>query len=362
MNISLTFKKLIRKGAVQLSGNDLKANISNFIIKRKGKPMQNHSRSILLSLFITACFTYNASAQEPGTEYRACDNCPEMVVVPEGSFLMGSPSSEEGRAEDEGPQHQVHLVKAFGIGKYEVTRGQFRAFVEATSYRTQAEQDDKGCFTLAVREKVNRRGWTAKQNWRNAELYGLKQNSDDHPVLCISLQDTQAYIMWLNETQLRAGKGTYRLPTEAEWEYAARAGTNTLYSFGTDITTLCEYGNGGDLTSLPDGNMWREKVFCEDGHVYTASAGSFRANGFGLYDMQGNVWEWTEDCWHDHYNDAPTNGEAWEDANGGDCSRRVARGGAWWYHRQDLRVAFRFITDASMRSHMLGFRLAQDLP
>lgn len=296
------------------------------------------------------------------TEYRDCENCPTMVIVPPGSFLMGSPDPEEGRADDEGPQHEVHLAKAFAMGKYEVTRGQFRTFVQATSYRTQAEMNGKGCITLTAQEQGNQRGWTARQNWRNAELFNLKQNNDDHPVLCVTKHDALAYIEWLNKTQLKADKGLYRLPTEAEWEYAARAGSNTTYIYGTDINTLCEYGNGGDLTPLPNRITWREKVDCEDGYVYTAPVGSFLANHFGLYDMQGNVWEWTEDCWHDNYQNAPANGEAWKEANGGDCSRGVARGGSWWYHLKDLRVAFRLIFSDSMPSHMVGFRVVQDLP
>ena len=169
--------------------------------------MKKHNSTIFLSLFIAACFSQGALAQELKAEFRSCENCPEMVVVPSGTFLMGSPSSEKGRSEKEGPQHQVHLDKAFAIGKHEITKGQFRAFVEATSYRTEAERDDKGCFTLAAREKGNNWGWTANQNWRNAELYGVKQDSDDHPVLCVSYQDTQAYIKWLNEMHLSDGKG-----------------------------------------------------------------------------------------------------------------------------------------------------------
>lgn len=299
-----------------------------------------------------------------GTAYRACDNCPAMVVVPPGSFHMGSPASEEGRSEAEGPQHQVRLARAFAMGKYEVTRGQFRVFVEATGYRTQAEQDaDRGCYTLAVREDGNANwGWTANQNWRNAELYGLQQGGDDHPVLCVSRQDAQTYITWLNETHLRAEERAYRLPTEAEWEYAARAGSSTTYSYGTDVAAMCRYGNGGDRTALPNEHAWPEWIECDDGHAYTAPVGSFQANDFGLYDMHGNVWEWTEDCWHDNYNDAPVNGEVWEEANGGDCANRVARGGSWFYHRKDLRVAFRFINSASMRYNVLGLRLVQDLP
>ncbi len=326
--------------------------------------MQNKNSSILLTFYITACFTFNLSAQEVEKPYRTCDNCPEMVVVPAGSFLMGSPASEEGRSESEGPQHQVHL-RPFAMGKYEVTRGQFGSFVAETGYRTQAEQDpDTGCTTLAVREGgVSSWGGTANQNWRNAELYGLEQGSDAHPVMCVSWQDVQSYIKWLNDTRLSAGEPPFRLPTEAEWEYAARAGSNTTYSFGGDVDSLCQYGNGGDLTPLPNGLTWSEKIDCEDGYVYTAPVGSFQANDFGLYDMHGNVREWTQDCAHENYEGAPVNGEAWEETNDGVCTRRVARGGCWWYHRQDIRIAFRFLfMDVFLPRNTLGFRLAQDLP
>ena len=163
--------------------------------------MQSDCRLIFpsLFLFITACSFNPNTVEETVTEYRDCENCPTMVIVPRGSFLMGSPDSEEGRANDEGPQHEVQLAKAFAMGKHEVTRGQFRAFVDATNYLTQAEMDDKGCVTLTAQEEGNRRSWTAKQNWRNAGLFNVKQNNDDHPVLCVSKHDALAYIEWLTK-------------------------------------------------------------------------------------------------------------------------------------------------------------------
>jgi formylglycine-generating enzyme required for sulfatase activity len=348
----------------------------NFFELKESFVMRIRNRFSLL--FVSACLVLSACAEQEsdtsstsdrtqqvaGTAYRACDNCPEMIVVPAGSFLMGSPASEEGRSEAERPQHKVTLAKAFAMGKHEVTRSQFRAFVDATGYLTQAEEEaDRGCLTLDVRDDGNGNwGWSANQNWRNATLYGLEQGSDAHPVLCVSRQDALAYITWFNETHLRPDERAYRLPTEAEWEYAARAGSSTTYSHGTDVTAMCRYGNIGDQTALPKGHAWPEWVACDDGYVFTAPVGSFQANAFGLHDMHGNVWEWTEDCWHDNYIDAPVNGEAWEEENGGDCANRVARGGSWYFHRGDLRVAFRFINNPAMRYSLMGFRLAQDLP
>ena len=236
---------------------------------------------------------------------------PEMVTIPAGSFQMGSPASEPERFSDEGPQHQVK-VEAFELGKTEVTVAQFHAFADATNYRTDAERDagdKKGCWTWEAGEKEG--SYHAGLNWRNP---GIVQGKDD-PVVCLSWNDAQAYLAWLKrETGQR-----WRLPTEAEWEYAARAGTTTPFSTGACITTRqanyngnYNYNNCGAKTGVYVGK--------------TQPVKSYPANPWGLYDLHGNVWEWVEDCYHDSYQGAPTDGSAWTEVS---CPARVLRGGSW---------------------------------
>ena len=211
----------------------------------------------------------------PGRVFRDCDECPEMVVVPAGSFMMGSPASEAGRDADEGPQHRVTIARPFAVGKFEVTFAEWDACVAAG-----------GCKHMPGDE----RGGRGKR-----------------PVTNVSWDNiTKEYLPWLSP---RTGKA-YRLLTEAEWEYAARAGTTTRYAFGDTISkSQAQYS---------------ESILGSAGR--TVEAGSFPANRFGLHDMHGNVWEWVQDCWNGSYNGAPSDGSAWTTR---DCSLRVLRGGSW---------------------------------
>jgi formylglycine-generating enzyme required for sulfatase activity len=222
---------------------------------------------------------------------------------------MGSPSDEAGRGSDEGPQHRVS-VAAFSLAKTEITRGQFAAFVNDSGH----DAGDQ-CWTFEGGKYEERSG----RNWRNP---GYSQR-DDHPVVCVNWQDAQAYTQWLSR---KTGQN-YRLPTEAEWEYAARAGNNTARPWGDSASQACGYANIMDSTGKAQvpGVTW-EVHNCTDGHAYTAPTSSFTANAFGLHDMIGNVWEWTEDCYHDNYSGAPSDGSAW---SGGSCEKRVLRGGSW---------------------------------
>jgi sulfatase modifying factor 1 len=281
-------------------------------------------------------------ATKPGEIFRDCPNCPEMVVIPSGSFDMGSPDSETGRADDEGPVHVVK-VAAFALGKTEITRGQFAAFVNATNYST----GDK-CWTLEDGKYKDRSG----HNWRNP---GFPQN-DQHPVSCINWNDADAYAKWLSN---KTGK-IYRLPTEAEWEYAARGNTKTSRYWGDNPDEACIYANGADMTALAniDGATSWSIHNCMDGFAYTAPVDSFKPNAFGLYDMLGNVWNWTEDSYHDSYNGAPTDGSVWP----GDGKYRVLRGGSWNNSPRNLRVALRNMDKPELRFSIFGFRLARTLP
>ena len=206
---------------------------------------------------------------KPGEVFRDCPSCPEMVVVPAGAFRMGSPASEAGRSDDEGPRHRVTL-RSFALGVTEVTFDEWDACVRGGGCGGRRPDDE---------------GWG-----RGAR-----------PVINVSWEDARAYVRWLSR---ETGK-SYRLPSEAEWEYAARAGTATPFHTGATIST--------DQANYADRR--------------TTLVGAFAPNAFGLYDVHGNVWEWVEDCWHDSYRGAPSDGTAW--TAGGDCSRRVLRGGSW---------------------------------
>ena len=281
---------------------------------------------------------------------RSCAWCPELVEIPAGQFRMGDLAGTG--EEDERPVRRVHVPR-FALARHETTVGQFRRFVMATGYRTDAERDGgvKGCYTLENSTR-NKWDWTRGRSWRSLE-YALEE---DQPVVCMSWNDAQAYIGWLNE---RTGGG-WRLPSEAEWEYAARAGSETLYHFGDDASRLCDYGNVRDTTKFPSGNKWLEedRVECEDGAVYPTRVGSYRPNALGLHDMHGNVREWTEDCWNEGYAGAPTDGSAWDS---GDCSRHVLRGGSWGDVPSVLRAANRYGITTGFRSSLDGFRVARTL-
>lgn len=286
-------------------------------------------------------------ALKPKDSFRECANCPELVVVPAGSFTMGSPESEKDRRNDEGPQHRVTIGKPFAVGKFHVTVDQFAAFVAETGYDVGSK-----CRTFEDGKVEERSG----RSWRNP---GFAQ-SGSHPAVCVSLNDAKAYMDWLAR---KTGK-TYRLLTEAEWEYAARAriepAAYSRYSFGDDENDLCRYGNGADQTAksaVPGARNWTIAL-CNDGYAYTSPVGSFAANAFGLYDMQGNARQWTEDCYHDNYAGAPLDGSAWTT---GDCSRRVLRGGSWSVDPGELRAAFRLRGTAAFRSRNDGFRAGRTL-
>jgi formylglycine-generating enzyme required for sulfatase activity len=258
---------------------------------------------------------------------------PEMVRLHEGRFQMGSPPGEPGRYSDEGPQHSVSLQNAIALGRFELTRGEFELFVEETGYVTDAEKANN-----CSRYSGNRTG----ANWRSV---GFDQEAT-HPVVCVSWNDARSYSDWLSE---ETGK-RYRLPTEAEWEYAARAETTTRFWWGNKVNekdTIRANCNGCGDTE------WDGKK--------TAPVGQFPANDFGLHDTSGNVWEWVEDCWHEKYEGASEDASPWLESDGGDCGRRVLRGGSWLNLPRDVRSANRLRYTADFRGDFVGFRLAQDI-
>ena len=244
--------------------------------------------------------------QRVGRRFRDCNECPEMVVVPSGSFTMGSLSGEEGRNNDESPRHVVRIDYRFAVGMYEVTFAEWNACVNAEGCRRYVPDDE---------------GW----------------GRGNRPVINVSWEDAQSYVLWLST---RTGH-KYGLLSESEWEYVARAGTDTRYSWGNEIGL-----NRANCAGC--GSRWDIKQ--------TAPVGSFSANAWGVHDMHGNVWEWVEDCYNDSYVGAPSDRSAWQSGN---CSKRVLRGGSWYYGPRLLRSADRIRFTADSRSVYIGFRVAR---
>ena len=247
-------------------------------------------------------------AHRPGETFRDAlrsgGSGPEMVVIPAGSFRMGCVSGV-GCYDDEKPVHQVTIPAAFAVSKHEVTFEDYDRFTMPTG-------------------RVDDEGWGRRRR----------------PVVNVSWQDAQDYVRWLSE---QTG-AEYRLLSESEWEYAARAGSLTAYSWGNEI-------GSGRANCDGCGSQWDDRQ--------TMPVGSFGANGYGLHDMHGNVWEWVEDCWNASYNGAPTNGSTWQS---GACSLRVFRGGSWFGPARNLRSALRNKGGPTeLRLHMIGFRVARTL-
>ena len=271
-----------------------------------------------------------AEGYKPGDVFQDCPECPEMVVIPPGEFVMGSLESETAReavpaefATRERPQHTVRIERAFSLGKYEVTFAEWDACVT-----------DGGCNRYRPNDEGRGRG--------------------ERPAKSVSYDDAKAYVRWLSR---KSGK-EYRLPSAAEWEYAARAGTTTARFWGDDADRGCGYANVHDRTSVSENEFDWQHHECDDGYARTAPVGSFAANAFGVHDMLGNVEEWTEDCWNGSYEDAPTDGSAWRS---GDCSVRVLRGGSWGDYPWLVRAAFRQGLGAEHSTSFIGFRVAMTL-
>lgn len=273
-------------------------------------------------------------------QFQECPDCPVMVGIPAGAFAMGSPASEQGRFENEGPQHYVKL-RAFALAKTDVTSEQFQNFLTASGYQP-----------LPCNPRLNLR-WTSPGNGHAYPPFDTEPRR--WPAACLDWEDAEAYIVWLNSKvhaqrpELAGHKGPYRLPSEAEWEYAARAGTATARWWGETI-------GAGNANCNGCGSKSDDQVLSD--------VGTFGPNPFGLYDMLGNVWQWTGDCWHDSYVDAPRDGSAW--MLKGDCRKHVLRGGSWDNVPLFIRSAARSAGAADGGEYdystLAGFRVARDLP
>lgn len=329
-------------------------------------------RALFLATFYGVLAAAMAFAGEPKSDEsskarpeRAITNSigMKLVLIPAGEFQMGNGHTGEEEVaafkpygldlkadvfKAEYPRHWVRITKPFYLGAHEVTVGQFRRFVEAAGYQTDAERNEGFKGAYGFNAETGKFEQNENYSWRQV---GFPQ-SDEHPVVNVSWNDAVAFCQWLSKKE---GK-TYRLPTEAQWEYACRAGSTTRYHSGDDPETLAQVGNVSDATAKAKFADWKYPLSASDGQVFTAPVGSYRANAFGLYDMHGNVSEWCAD-WY--------NGEYYANSTGADPagpdtgSYRVIRGGSWsdraWY----CRSANRSNGSPEDRNFFLGFRVSQ---
>lgn len=305
--------------------------------------------SALMLVWLAAPATAQAAdPRAPGAVFRDCDECPEMVVIPAGSFVMGTPgaASAGGAQGAEADAVAITVPRAFALGRFEVTRAQFAHFIARSGYEPRG-----GC-----------RGWDPallrfsddlRRGWSNPALPSAP--ADLHPVSCVSFADAQAYVQWLaRETGER-----YRLPSEAEWEYAARAGSRTLRPWGDAAESGCDHANTYDLGAEAAYRLGWPAAGCGDGHADLAPVGQFTANAFGLFDVIGNVREWVQDCATGSSTGRPRDARAWEWLGG--CGNRIRRGGSWLTPPAGSRSAFRDDAPAGERTDDTGFRVAMDL-
>ncbi len=296
------------------------------------------------------CFAAVASAQESRApqSFRDCDRCPEMVVVPAGAFILGTPPADVPAGGDRAEAQAVLLrvPRAFALGRHEVTRAQYERFVASSGY-----EGRPGCQTW--NPALARFGDDPRRTWLDPGVPAGPQ--PEHPVNCVSHADATAYAAWLaRETGKR-----YRLPSEAEWEYAARAGSTSLRPWGDGPEEACIHANVYDRSGAAAFRLGRANAGCADGYPGVAPVGEFAANGFGLEDMIGNVAEWIEDCYTASYVGRPRDARAWTWLGG--CQRRVLRGGSWVSPPDEARSAARVGADAALRADSVGFRVAMDL-
>jgi formylglycine-generating enzyme required for sulfatase activity/DNA-binding winged helix-turn-helix (wHTH) protein len=289
----------------------------------------------------TASLTGPQLASLPG--FKDCSLCPDMIVLPTGEFMMGSPASENGHTDVEGSPRRVAVTKQIAIGKLEVTIEQISAFVAETGMNVGGS-----CQLITdPSRKV--------ATWGEPSVSMLSPGFNVtplHPAVCISWHEAQSYVAWLHR---RTGK-PYRLPTEAEWEYAARAGTSTRYSFGNDETSLCRYARFADLGSQFG---WGDGCRSDVASYGTTPVGALKPNPWGIFDMHGNAWEWVEDCWTPNPQAMPTDGSAF--SRPGSCEIGVIRGGSFAAGSRRVRSAIRSPVRTTKHFYNTGLRVALSL-
>ncbi len=297
-----------------------------------------------------ALFLFSATAAEPPRVLKDCPECPELVIVRAGKFMMGADGANALGAADESDRDTgeqmplaVTIAKPFALGKFEVSVGDYARFVKASGYKPAP-----GC-------RVWHDGWVVdpKATWRAKD--------PREAVACVSWDDATAYVAWLTKT---TGK-PYRLPSESEWEYAVRAGSTAPRPFGNNsfegvsLSLACENANVFDVTAQAIYLFAVPYARCRDNYAGVAPVGQFKANAFGLHDMIGNVTEWTADCYTGSYWGRPPDGRAWVWQGG--CETRSVRGGSWASRPTEARSAKRMQATPDTRDATIGFRIARDL-
>lgn len=283
----------------------------------------------------------------PGQIIRDCRDCPPMVVIPAGTFVMGtigdSPEASEHPAERDLPL--ITIARPFAIGQFELTRGEFAQFAAETDFVPKS-----ACRTwdAAGSRFVDR----SVSDWRNAGFPPLA--ADAQPVTCVDWFDAHNFAVWLTK---KTGHN-YRLPSEAEWEYAAKAGSQTLRYWGDDPADGCDFANTFDQTGRETYPLAWEAAQCRDGAADLATVGHYRPNAFGLSDMIGNVWEWVEDCSSSSYIGRPKDARAWVWEG---CERRIQRGGSWMTAPARSRSAYHGDGKPGDRAVFFGFRLVREI-
>ena len=303
-------------------------------------------KSSYLMVFLAFASVSPAAAQKAGETVKDCPTCPDLVAIPPGEFMMGTDagSPDVDMMRGEGPQVKVKIERAFLVGRTEVTQGQFAEFVKDTGYQVKL-----GC-RVWDNEFVEKRN----ASWQNP--YQPRSPRPDDAINCVGWTDAKAYLAWLSK---KAGK-TYRLPTESEWEYAARAGSTTLRFWGDSPDEACDWANTFDISAKEKYPFPWEFAACTDGYADIAPVGKFKPNAFGLYDMIGNVWEWVEDCYAGSHQGRPKDGRAW--VWDGGCENRGTRGGGWNSAPERNRIAWPGRDPVERHAVYFGFRVARDIP
>ncbi len=290
---------------------------------------------------LASCVSSRAPVAAQSRIFTDCEHCPSMVVVPAGEFTMGSPDGEPDRPET--PIRHVKIAYRFAVGETAVTQAQFARFIAATQYQT-----TKGCGIIGAG------GYhvDGDADWRSPG-YG-RPPRDDEPVVCVSWLDAKAYVGWLS----RQTRHRYRLLSESEWEYVARAGTTSRYVWGEDPDGACKSANLYDQSAVKLA-MPYAPANCSDGFEGVAPVASFPPNAFGVYDMIGNVWQWVEDCYLYEYPAWPVDGAPVEVLSA--CPLRSIRGGSWGTRVDRLRPTWRGRDPENRMNILFGFRIARDL-
>ena len=302
-----------------------------------------------LPVAVTFCILLfsGAAFAAPGDVLKDCDDCPDLVIVPPGEFRMGTPLSVPVDNETgEQPPIKMTILNAFALGRTEVTRGEFQVFADDTGF-------EPTILCRVWNGDLQRYDDDPTRTWKTANVPPRPRTQ--HPVNCVSWEDTQLYVAWLAELT----GSPYRLPTEAEWEYGAWAGSDALYPWGDSPHQGCRYVNAYDLDSREHYPMAWPHMGCRDGFADMAPVGSLEPNAFGLYDMLGNVWEFAEDCATKSHVGRPQDGRAW--VWDGGCARRIQRGGGWMTSVAHIRPGYHGDANATHRFDFGGFRVARDL-